>query len=82
MEMNYLKNAARLLDRVYVNKRGLELSIEVLWVSVGQRAAELRAVKVGDQKNSAARPSAGEATPTAELFFYLQLLTACSSDAL
>ena len=44
----------------YVNKGGLDLSKEVLWVSVGQRVAELRAVKVGGlQKNSADQPCAG-----------------------
>ena len=50
MEIEYVKSAARLLDRVLVNKRGLDLSKEVLWVSVGQRVAELRVVKVGGQK--------------------------------
>ena len=47
MEIEYIKSFARLLDRVWVNKGGLDLSKEVLWVSVGQRAADLRAVKVG-----------------------------------
>ena len=51
MEMRYLESAARLLDRHYVNKRGLDLSKEVLWVSVVQRAAELWAVKVRGKKN-------------------------------
>ena len=37
MEIEYLKSAARLL-----NKEGLDLSKEVLWVSVGQRAADPR----------------------------------------
>ena len=37
-------------------KKGLDLSKEVLWVSVGQRAADLQAVKVGGQKNSANQP--------------------------
>ena len=45
MEIKYLKSPARLLDR-----GGLDLSKEVLWVSVGQRAADLRAVKVGGQR--------------------------------
>ena len=40
MEMKCIKSAARLLDKDYVNKRGLDLSKEVLWVFVGQRAAE------------------------------------------
>ena len=57
--MKYNKSLATLLERVYVNKRGLDLSKEVLWVSVGQRAAVLRAVKVGGQKNSAVQPCAG-----------------------
>ena len=51
MEIKYLKSAARLLDRDFVNRRGLDLSKAVLWVSAGQRAAELPAVKVGGQKN-------------------------------
>ena len=56
MEIKYLKSAATLLDRDYVNRRGLDLSKEVLWVSVGQRAAELPAVKVEGKKNSASWP--------------------------
>ena len=47
--------------RNWVNKEGLDLSKEVLWVSVGQRAAELGTVKVGGEKNSAAWPGMGEA---------------------
>ena len=50
MEIKYIFSGARLLDRNWVNKGGLYLSKEVLWVSLGQRAAELRAVKVGGQK--------------------------------
>ena len=62
MEMKYNKTAARLLNRDCVNKRGLDLSKEVLWVSGGQRVAELPAIKVGGlEKNSASRPGAGEA---------------------
>ena len=48
--MKYLKSAARLLDRGFVKRRGSDLSKEVLWVSVCQRAAELQAVKVGSKK--------------------------------
>ena len=50
MEIICVKSAARLLNRNYVNKRGLDLSKEFLRVSVvlGQRAAELLAV--GGQK--------------------------------
>ena len=51
MEIKYIKSAARVLNRNCVNKRGLDLSKNVLWVSVGQGAADLRAVKVGGQKN-------------------------------
>ena len=50
MVIKCMKSADRLLDRDCVNKRGLDLSKEVLWVSVGQRAAVLQAVKVGGQK--------------------------------
>ena len=60
MEMKYIKSAARILNRNCVNKRGLDLSKNVLWVSVGQGAADLRAVKVGGlKKNLAIRPGAG-----------------------
>ena len=50
MEIEYIKSAARVLNRNCVNKQGLDLSKNVLWVSVGQGAADLRAVKVGGQK--------------------------------
>ena len=48
--IKFIKSAARVLDRICVKRRGLDLSKEVLWVSVGQRAAELPAVKIGDKK--------------------------------
>ena len=50
MEIKYIKSAARVLNRKFVNKGGLDLSKNVLWVSVGQGAADLRAVKVRGQK--------------------------------
>ena len=50
MEMKCIKRAARLLEIDCVNKGGLDLSKEALWVSVGERAAVLWAVKVGGQK--------------------------------
>ena len=50
MEIKYIKSAARVLNRNCVNKRGLDLSKNVLWVSVVQVEADLRAVKVGGQK--------------------------------
>ena len=40
----------RVLKRDSANIGGLDLSKEVLWIFVGQRAAVLRAVKVGGQK--------------------------------
>ena len=49
-EIKCNKSAARLLNIDCVIKGGLDLSKEVLWVSVGQRAAVLQAVKVGGQK--------------------------------
>ena len=62
MEIRCIKSSDRLLNRNCVNRGGLDLSKEVLWVSVGQRAAELPAIKVGGlKKNSASRPGAGEA---------------------
>ena len=39
-----------LLNRDCVNKRGLDLFIEVLWVSLDQEAEELQALKVGGRK--------------------------------
>ena len=50
MEIKYIKSAARVLKRDCVNKGGLDLFKEVLWVSVGQRASDQQAVKVGGQK--------------------------------
>ena len=50
MEMKCIKRARRLLEIDCVNKGGLDLFKEVLLVSLGQRAAEIGAVKVGGQK--------------------------------
>ena len=46
MEIKYFKSPAKLLNRDYFNKGGLDLSKEVLWVSVGQLASKLQAVNV------------------------------------
>ena len=46
MEMKYSKSATRLLNRDCVGRQGLDLSKEVLWVSVCQRAAKLPAGKL------------------------------------
>ena len=48
--IKYNKSAFRLLDRDWVNKGGLDLSKEVQWVSVGQMAVKLPAIKVGGLK--------------------------------
>ena len=48
----YPKNAASLLNRVCVNRQSLDLSKEVLWVSVGQRTEKLQAVNVGNLKKT------------------------------
>ena len=77
MEIKYIKSSAGLLNRHYVNRRGFDLSKEVLWVSVGQRAADLRAVKVGGQKKFCPSARFEPASPArgrwAEFFFDLQL---------
>ena len=84
--MKYLKNAARLLNRDYVNRRGLDLSKEVLWVSVHQRAAELPAVQVGGQKKilpvSQVRTRLARAWQIGRIFFRPPTLMAGSSAAL
>ena len=75
MEIRCNKNGDRLLNIDCVNKRGLDLSKEVLWVSIGQRAAVLLAVEVGGQKKfcrSALRgQSRFEPGRLAEFFLYL-----------
>ena len=50
MEIKCIKSAAKLLDIDCVNKRDLDLSKELLWVSVDPRAAVLQAVKVEGKK--------------------------------
>ena len=64
MGMKHPKSTARLLDRNYFNKEDLDLSKEVLWVSVGQRVEELPAIKVGGLKKiSAAWPGSDLSCP-------------------
>ena len=86
MEIKCVKSATRLLDRIWVNKGGLDLSKEVLWVSVGQRAAVLQAVKVGGQKKilpiSPARAIRVRTGPLGRIFFQPPTLTARISAAL
>ena len=50
MKIKYNQSPAKLLNRDYANKGGLDFSKEVLLVFVGQSVAELRAVKVGGRK--------------------------------
>ena len=75
MEIRYIKSAARLLDRNCVNRKGLDLLKEVLWVSVGQRVAELLAVKVGGQKRFRRSPwfKPNLSGPSSRIFSNLQL---------
>ena len=73
METKYIKTAAWVLNRDCVNKIGLDLSKNVLWVSVGQGAADLRAVKVGGQKKflpiSPVRAKRVQTGPIGRIFF-------------
>ena len=86
MEMKCFKSAAWLLDKIWVNKGGLDLSKEVLLVSVGQRVAELLAIKVRGQENILPRGSVrtcfARAGPIGRIFFWSQTLTARSPAAL
>ena len=50
MAIRCIKSAARLLNIDCVNKRGLDLSKEVLWVSIGQRAVVLGLSKLEVKK--------------------------------
>ena len=85
-EKKSIKRAFTLLNRDCVNRRGLDLSKEVLWISVGQRAAELQAVKVGGQKNflpiGPVRTRITRAGQIGRIFFWPPTLTAHSSAAL
>ena len=84
--IKYIKSAARVLNRNCVNKKGLDLSKEVLWVSVGQRAADLRAVKVGGQQKilpiSCARVKRTQTGPIGRNSFWPPTLSARRSTAL
>ena len=72
-----------LLDSNCVNKKGLDFSKEVLCVSVGQRAIELRAVKVGgEKKNSAVQTELAGAGLSSRIFFKSPTLINGSSAAL
>ena len=85
-EIKCIISAARLFNKDSVNKKGLDLSKEVLWVSKGQRIAVLRAIKVGDPKKICQLPRFEPALPTlgwlAEYFFLPPTLTAHKTAAL
>ena len=83
--MKYIKSAARLLNINCVNKGGLDLSKEVLQISVEQRTLILQAFEVGGKKNSSDRPGVGEAglnQADRQNFFLPPTLTACKTAAL
>ena len=63
MEIKYIKSVARLSNRDCVNRRDLDLSKELLWISVDQRAAKLPAIKVGGKKSFASRPCLNPTRP-------------------
>ena len=73
------------LDRDCVNKRGLYLSKEVLWIFVGQGAAELQSVKVGGQNKilliRPARTKRIRTGPIGRILFWPPTLTASNLDA-
>ena len=85
-EIEYIKSAARVFNRDCVNIGGLDLFKEALWVSVGQRAAELLAIKVGGQKkilpNGPERVIRVRTGPLGRIFFWPSTLMAGSSAAL
>ena len=73
MEVKYLKSAARLLNRNFFNKGDLDLSKEVLWISLGQREAKQPAIKVGGLKKilpvAPVRTRFARAGPVGRIFF-------------
>ena len=77
MEIKYIKSAARVLNRACINKGGLDLLENVLWVSVSQGVADLQAVKVGGLKKNwpfgPARATRVRDRPRGRIFFDLQL---------
>ena len=85
-DKTYLWNASSLLNRDWVNRWDLDLSKEVLWVSGGQRAAELPAIKVGGKKkilpNGPVRTRITRAGPFGRNFFKPPTLMAGSSAVL
>ena len=73
MAMKCIKSVARVLNKDSVSKEGLDLSKNVLWVSVSQRVADLQAVKVECQKKflpiSRVRAPFARNEPIGRIFF-------------
>ena len=73
MEMKCIKSVARVSNKNCVNKGDLDLSKNVLWVSVGQGVADLQAVKVECQKRflpiSRVRAPFARNEPIGRIFF-------------
>ena len=86
MKLGHFESTTRVLKRTWINKRGLDLSKEVLWVSVGQKAAELPAIKVWSLKNivplSPAWASQGRTGSSGRTFYLPPTLMAGCSTAL
>ena len=80
-EIKWIKCAPSRLDRDWVNKRGLDLSKEVLWVSAGWRTTELPAIKVGGLKKNL-EPETPSLGRSADFFFKPPTLMAGISAAL
>ena len=85
-EIKYIKSAARVLERDCVNKGALDLSKVVLWVSIGQRAADQWAVRVEGQRKilliGQDRTRFFRNGPIGRIFLRLPTLTARRSAAL
>ena len=73
MEIKCLKSATTLLNRVSVEQQGLDLSKEVLWVSVCQRAAKLPGGKVGGFEKKFCHAAGFETGRAAEFFFHTSI---------
>ena len=86
MEIRYIKSAVRLLNRDWVNKWGLDLSKEVLWVSVDQRQQIYMLSKLKDDliicESNPGCTCVARGGLRGRIFFRSPTLTACSFAAL
>ena len=73
------------MNREHVTQFSLDLSNEVVWINVGQRIAELPAVKVGGLKkilpSGPVQTRIIRAGPFGRISFKPPTLTACNFDA-